>query len=108
MKIYLWGILILALCLGVLNYRRFVPKHRALGGRSYKVDRKEMAIDTGKHVLRGQLLIPRTGKEKLPTVIISHGLNSNGKNTKTMVGQSLAMSGFQVYCFDFWGGSLHS
>ena len=108
MKIYLWGILILALCLGVLNYRRFVPKRRALGSKSYKVDRKEMAIDTGKHVLRGQLLIPLTDKEKLPTVIVSHGLNSNGKNAIAMVGQSLAMSGFQVYCFDFWGGSLHS
>ena len=108
MKIYLWGILILALCLGVLNYRRFVPRHRALGSKSCKVDRKAMDIDTGKHVLRGQLLIPRTDKEKLPTVIVSHGLNSNGKNAIAMVGQSLAMSGFQVYCFDFWGGSLHS
>lgn len=91
-----------------VNYRRFVPKPTALGNRKYAVDVKDFTVDAGDHTLFGQLLTPRGASGKLPTVIVSHGLNSNGKNAKALVGESLAMSGFQVYCFDFRGGSLHS
>lgn len=107
---WIWGILALAIlaAAGYINYRRFVPKQTALGDRKYSVDTQDMSVDTGKHTLFGQLLIPKGISGKLPTVIVSHGLNSNGQNAKSLVGQSLAMSGFQVYCFDFWGGSLRS
>lgn len=94
--------------LAYLNYRRFVPKPRALGDREYKFETRDLTVDAGEHTLFGQLLIPQGVSRKLPTVIVSHGLNSNGKNAKDLIGASLAMSGFQVYCYDFYGGSLHS
>ena len=90
------------------NYRRFVPKPKAIGDKTYQVDTRDLTVDMGEHTLFGQLLIPQGASGKLPTVVVSHGLNSNGKNAKDLVGMSLAMSGFQVYCFDFYGGSLRS
>jgi predicted dienelactone hydrolase len=96
-----------AAALGALaywNYRRFVPKPMALGGTKYPVETRNLNIDTGKHSLFGQLLVPCGVSGKLPTVIVSHGLNSNGKNAKDLIGASLAMSGFQVCCYDFYGG----
>ena len=90
------------------NYRHFVPKPQALGDKKYKVSTQVMAIAAGEHTLYGELLLPKGVRGKLPTVICSHGLGSSGKNVKKLVGMSLAMSGFAVYCFDFWGGNLHS
>lgn len=94
--------------LAYLNYRRFVPKPKALGDKEYKFETRDLTVDTGEHIIFGQLLIPQGAEGKLPTVIVSHGLGSNGKNAKDLVGVSLAMSGFQVYCYDFYGGSMHS
>ncbi|MBP1587175.1 MAG: alpha/beta fold hydrolase [Clostridia bacterium] len=90
------------------NYRRFVPKPMALGGTKYPVQTRDLTVDAGEHSLFGQLLVPCGIDGKLPTVIVSHGLNSNGKNAKALIGESLAISGFQVYCFDFYGGSIRS
>lgn len=94
--------------IGYINYRRFVPKPQALGEKKYKVNTQVLTIKAGDHTIYGELLLPQGVEGKLPTVIVSHGLNSNGANAKMLVGMSLAMSGFAVYCFDFWGGSLHS
>ena len=106
---WIWGLAAAGLAAaGYANYRHFIPKPKAFGSRKFTVDAKELTVDTGAHSLFGQLLTPRGLSGKLPTVIVSHGLNSNGKNAKALVGESLAMSGFQVYCFDFYGGSLHS
>ena len=91
-----------------INYRRFVPKPQAWGDKKYKVSTKVLTIPAGDHTLFGELLLPQGTSGKLPTVIVSHGLNSNGANAKKLVGMSLAMSGFAVCCFDFWGGSLRS
>ena len=90
------------------NYRRFIPKPKSFGDRKYAVETRDLCVESGTHTLFGQLLVPQGISGKLPTVIVSHGLNSNGKNAKALVGESLAMSGFQVYCFDFYGGNLHS
>ena len=91
-----------------LNYRRFVPRPKALGNIRYSYKASDLSVESEGHDLYGQLLIPLGIQGRIPTVIISHGLNSNGRNAKMLVGESLAMSGFQVYCFDFYGGSLHS
>lgn len=91
-----------------INYRRFIPKPQALGDKKYKVSTQVLTIPAGDHTLYGELLMPQGIEGKLPTVICSHGLGSNGKNVKNMVGMSLAMSGFAVCCFDFYGGSLRS
>lgn len=64
------------------NYRRFVPKPMALGGTKYPVEARDLTVDAGEHSLFGQLLVPCGIDGKLPTVIVSHGLNSNGKNAK--------------------------
>lgn len=110
-----WGWLIGIVCgmaalagLAYLNYRRFFAKARAYGDRKYAFETKDLTIDTGKHTLFGQILLPNGISGKLPTVIVSHGLNSNGRNAQGLVGKSLAMSGFAVYCFDFYGGSIRS
>ncbi len=107
---WIWGALAAAgfAAAGYINYRRFVPKPKALGSNKYSIETKDLTVDAENYTLFGQLLTPRGIPGKLPTVIVSHGLNSNGRNTKAMVGESLAMSGFQVYCYDFRGGSLHS
>ena len=103
------GIAVLAAAVAAYaNYRRFVHKPTALIEAPYQVETRSLTVNAGNHALSGQLLIPRGMPGKLPTVIVSHGLNSNAKNAIALVGMSLAMSGFQVYCFDFYGGSIHS
>ena len=94
--------------LAYANYRRFVYKPEALGERAYKVSARSLSIQTETHTLYGELLLPEGISGKLPTVIVSHGLNSSGLNAQRLVGRSLAMSGFAVYCFDFYGGSRRS
>lgn len=94
--------------IGYANYRRFVPKPHALGEKKYKVNTQVLTIKAGDHTIHGELLLPQGLAGELPTVIVSHGLNSTGSFAKMLVGTSLAMSGFAVYCFDFWGGNLHS
>lgn len=94
--------------LAYANYRRFVYKPEALGERAYKVSARSLSVRTGDHTLCGELLLPQGISGKLPTVIVSHGLNSSGLNAQRLVGRSLAMSGFAVYCFDFYGGSRRS
>lgn len=90
------------------NYRRFVYKPEALGNKTYKVCSKGMTVPAGNHTIYGELLLPQGLDGKLPTVIVSHGLGSSGENAKALVGMSLAMSGFAVFCFDFFGGNRHS
>lgn len=90
------------------NYRRFVPTSRPAGEKAYKVHTQELSIPAGNRRLHGELLLPEGLGGKLPTVIVSHGLNSSGAAAKTLVGMSLAMSGFAVCVFDFWGGNRHS
>ena len=91
-----------------VNYRRFVYTPQALGGRAYKVKTQVLTIPAGSHTIYGELLLPQGIHGKLPTVIVSHGLGSSGANAKKLVGMSLAMSGFAVYCFDFFGGNRRS
>ena len=90
------------------NWRRFMPRAKALGDAKYPVRSEPFSADAGGHTVVGELLVPQGVSGKLPTVIVSHGLGSNGKNAKALIGMSLAMSGFQVCCFDFYGGSLRS
>ena len=90
------------------NYRRFVYKPQSLGKQKYKVNTQPLTVQAGDHTIYGELLLPQGVSGKLPTVIVSHGLGSSGANAKGLVGMSLAMSGFAVYCFDFFGGGRHS
>lgn len=94
--------------LATLNFRRYVPRPGALGNNKFKVGTQVLTIPSGDHTIYGELLMPKGIDGKLPTVIVSHGLNSCGKNAEKLVGMSLAMSGFAVYCFDFFGGNIHS
>lgn len=52
----------------------------------------------------GELLLPENAKGPLPAAIISHGFGSDHERTEELIGRSLAMSGYAVYCFDFCGG----
>ena len=93
--------------LSVWNYRRYVPKARAMGEDANKVEVKKFPIISGGHTLYGELLLPKGHRGKLPTIICSHGFNGSYRYYRGSVGMCLAMSGFAVYCFDFYGGSTH-
>ena len=91
---WFYGILAAAILvsIGYANHRRFVPRQRALGSKRYAFDTKDLPVDTGERTLCGQLLIPRGIPGKLPTVIVSHGLNSNGKNAKSFYLQRFCLT----------------
>ena len=91
--------------LSVYNYRKFMPKPSALGETTYKVDKKALLIPANGRTLYGELLTPRGKPGPHPTVICCHGYGSSYKLCINAMGRSLAMSGYQVYCFDFYGGS---
>lgn len=93
--------------LSVINYRRFVPKPQALCEPACRVTVQKHPIQSGGHTLYGELMLPKDCSGKLPTVICSHGFNGSYRYFRSSVGMSLAMSGFAVYCFDFYGGSVH-
>lgn len=94
--------------LSAVNYRRFVPKPKAMGDRQHQVTVRPLPIQTQQGVLYGELLRPADLTNALPTVICCHGFGSSYKLCKNTVGMCLAMSGYQVYCFDFRGGSTRS
>lgn len=93
--------------LSVWNYRRYVPRPKALGQTANKVDVQKLKVEYGEHRLYGELMLPRNHSGRLPTVICSHGFNGSYRYFRNSVGMCLAMSGFAVYCFDFYGGSTH-
>ena len=105
-------LIIIAACgafagLALLNYRRFVPKPRAMGGAAHDVEVQKLSVESGGHTLYGELMLPQNRSGKLPTIICSHGFNGSYRYYRGSVGMCLAMSGFAVYCFDFYGGSVH-
>lgn len=92
----------------VYNYRRFMPRPRSFGPVSFPVETRKLPIRAGEHTLYGELLRPKGKDGPLPTVICCHGFGSSYKLCKKAMGMCLAKSGYQVYCFDFYGGSRHS
>lgn len=92
----------------VWNYRRFMPKPEPLGEKRYRVTVQKVPVRASGHTLYGELLLPKRKQGPLPTVICCHGFCSTYRLCKGAMGMSLAMSGYAVYCFDFYGGSKHS
>lgn len=90
------------------NYRRNMPKPRAMGEKTYPVEVRRLPVTAGTHTLYGELLRPKGISGPLPTVICCHGFGSSYKLCKNAIGMCLAKSGYQVYCFDFYGGRRHS
>lgn len=85
----------------------FFPKPVPMGEKKYAVKAQRLMIPSGGHRLYGQLMLPKDGKEKHPTIICSHGFNGSYRYFRDGVGMCLAMSGYAVYCFDFYAGSIH-
>lgn len=94
--------------LSMWNYRRFMPKPRPLCKPDYEVEIHKLPVQAGEHTLYGELLLPKGKTGVLPTVICCHGFGSSYKLCRDTMGKCFAMSGFAVYCFDFYGGSKHS
>lgn len=94
--------------LSIWNYRRFMPSPRSFSEKRYTVVVSPLTIQAGDHTLYGELLRPEDITGPLPTVICCHGLGSSYKLCKDTMGKCFAMSGLQVYCFDFYGGSKNS
>ena len=93
--------------LSLLNYRRFVPKPKAMSEKACPVEVRKLSVKSGGHTLYGELMLPKNCGSKLPTIICSHGFNGSYQYYRGSVGMCLAISGFAVYCFDFYGGSVH-
>ena len=87
------------------NYRRTYPKPEALGDTKYEVEVRRLCVHSGGNQLYGELMLPKGLSGPLPTVICSHGINGTYRYFRNYAGMSLAMSGFAVYCYDFYGGS---
>ncbi len=94
--------------LSVWNYRRFMPKPRPLCTPGNKIEIRPLPVQAGEHTLYGELLLPKGASGPLPTVICCHGFGSSYKLCRDTMGKCFAMSGFAVYCFDFYGGSKKS
>lgn len=94
--------------LSVWNYRRFMPSPRSFAEKKWDVEVKPLPVQAGEHMLYGELLRPKGADGPLPTVICCHGFGSSYKLCKDTMGMCFAMSGLQVYCFDFYGGSTYS
>ena len=90
------------------NYRRTYPRPETLGDTKYEVEVKRLYLHSGDRLLYGELLLPKGVSGPLPTVICSHGINGSYRYFRAYAGMSLAMSGFAVYCFDYYGGSDRS
>ena len=107
----IWISLTAASALGAVtaaNLRRALPKPTALGTQKYAVKKQVLTVPAKGHTLFGELLLPEGVPGKLPTVICCHGFGSSYRSCEISAGTSLAMSGYAVYCFDFYGGSTHS
>ena len=88
-------------------YRKMIPKPRAVEGENAPLDVQKLEVPFEDKNLFGLMLRPKNREGKLPTVICSHGYNGSYQYFNLSVGRSLAMSGFAVYCFDFFNGSMH-
>lgn len=110
MKGIIYGVMTMGAlaALSTWNYRRFMPKPRQLCDPGYQIEIRKLPVQSGKRTLYGEMLIPKGKAGALPTVICCHGFGSSYKLCRDTVGKCLAMSGFAVYCFDFYGGSRHS
>ena len=100
------AVLIVLAALSYVNYRRFIPKPKPLCDEAFAVEIRKLSIPSGEHTLYGELLLPKGAAGKLPTIVCSHGLNGSCHYFRDYVGMCLAMSGYAVCCFDFYGGSV--
>lgn len=107
-----WLILVLAVIalalLSFYNYRRFIPRQRSVGEETYAVEVQKLPVAMGTRTLYGEMLRPKGKNGALPTVICCHGFGATYKLCRKTMGMCLAKSGYQVYCFDFYGGSKRS
>lgn len=86
---------------GCMIYFKGIPK--VVGDTKYKYITKEISIHYDDIYLYGMALIPvDDNKTTFPTVIYSHGAQSNHKADMTTL-KSLAMSGIACYTFDYYG-----
>lgn len=102
-------ILVLGGLVGWYFWRRNTAQMpRSFGKISYEVEKRELSIPSGDHVVKGYLYLPKGKEGKLPTLIACHGYGASYQTTERLVGMPLAMSGIAVFCFDFFGGNRHS
>ncbi len=69
----------------------------------YEYETREILLQNKGQKIYGVAYIPKTGKEKVPLVISSHGLGGSWRSNAGYAEQ-MARHGIAVYCFDFRGG----
>ncbi len=72
-----------------------------------QMDVKTLWIDNGDRRIFGKLCKPAKADGKQPIVIVSHGFNGTHHFAQDYF-KPLSDLGYQVYCFDFPCGSIHS
>jgi dipeptidyl aminopeptidase/acylaminoacyl peptidase len=102
------GLIVLAAISISMVKKKTVLRPVSLGNTKYDVQVKRIDVPSGNRMLYGQLMLPGDGKRKHPTIICSHGFNGSYRYFRDGAGMCLAMSGYAVYCFDFYAGSVHS
>ena len=74
---------------------------------AYEYEELELTTYRGDNLIYGLMYRPKNVGEKLPTVIFAHGFNNN-YHSGIRYAVYLAYKGYNVYTFDFCGGSEHS
>lgn len=76
---------------------------RVVGDIKYDYITRDIRVNYGDIQLYGKALIPKDdNRDQFPTVVYSHGAQSNHKADMTTL-QSLAKSGIACYTFDYYG-----
>ena len=73
----------------------------------YEFEELKLTAYRGDNLIYGIMYRPKNAGKKLPTVIFSHGFNNN-YHSGSRYAAYLAYKGYNVYTFDFCGGSEHS
>jgi dipeptidyl aminopeptidase/acylaminoacyl peptidase len=77
------------------------------GAESTSYETRQLSTTRDDLRINGVVLIPKGDREKIPTIIMSHGFAVT-YNSQLLFAQNLASQGIAVYLFDFCGGSMRS
>ena len=90
------------------RYRTEVPPAPKLSEKRCTFKTSRIPVSVGGHELFVLRMKPRGRAGRLPTVVCVHGFGASYRYFRYVVGKWLAQAGFQVVCFDFYGGRAHS
>lgn len=79
-------------------------KEQCFSKTAFVYEKKELSFERNGMKIFGELYLPKTTTEKVPTIIMCHGFGADA-GTWEMSARTMAKSGYACYCFDFIGGN---